>query len=540
MANRLAPPAAYSPFAGADMLSPAMRARRELERANGENRVYAIPDGSLLRTGATATVSDEAPVSATRSSSRLTPEGAARVLEQVNSARSNMSGINHLQIPPGKVTVLPDGRLTVVIKPGHSVGIRPDGTLASIIVVSPADPFVRSGAEGAASGRGPITPGMAVPIAEPLRRINFNADGKISEIHNRNNTIYRGPHGIRTVIDRRADKSILVTTGRHSGYLEDSFTSGSVTYTRRTVVAGQRVMTRAYRSVAVNRVHVERYVAPRYYSPEFYTWLESQSVKRFPYRWGKPVIPNNGYYIFAPSYTSVHLWLTDYVFDQVFQDAALAQTPATADDAQTLDPNSVAAGDDTPVTPDVTDAIAAQAQQRIDDEAAAANADDPSAANASHMLTPNRYFVVGNPLQVLAADGRLCTLDSGNVLRLLDPPADNTSDADLVVASSRRSDCPADTQVTLPLTQLQEMENTFNALLDDGIRTLYSSDGQSGLPVAPDAAKAAPRPAYVSPNVQESVTQSLQTQWIQANQAEAEARQYGQTELTAPQQAPQQ
>jgi hypothetical protein len=72
---------------------------------------------------------------------------------------------------------------------------------------------------------------------------------------------------------------------------------------------------------------------------------------------------------------------------------------------------------------------------------------------------------------------------------------------------------------------LQEMENSFQAQLDDGLHLMYSQQGKNGLPAAPPSTAAEqPLPADPAESTASLSTELMQLQ-RQANQAEAQITQ---------------
>jgi hypothetical protein len=83
--------------------------------------------------------------------------------------------------------------------------------------------------------------------------------------------IHRGAHGERRIVSRRGDTT-LVTTGRHSGYVERKIVVNNRTYTQRMVVLNGRVYTHTYVSYVVGGVVLHHFVTPVFYGPGFYGW----------------------------------------------------------------------------------------------------------------------------------------------------------------------------------------------------------------------------------------------------------------------------
>jgi hypothetical protein len=329
------------------------------------------------------------------------------------------------------------------------------------------------------------------------------------------------------VVTERPDHSRLVSTGTHTGYLQRAVSHNGHTYIQRTYVDGHQRVSRVYTSYRYHGVTLDHFVPRYFYAPEFYGWAYYAWDAPAAYTWGwagSPWLANyRGY--FSP-------WNADYYLGQTLADGYDMQ--AGTDDGQQADDAAQNPGDeayaqtDTPITPEIKQAIAEEVQQQLAYENAAATQPDqaPTLDDLPQVLTPGHVFVADEGLNVSTADGQACGLSAGNVLRLVTAPADGSPAADLIVVSSRRADCPAGVQVTLSLQSLQEMQNNFRSQLDSGLQALREQQGHGGLPGAPYSAIAPPpRPADDVPVDSENVQALLQTQQQQANQAETSVTQ---------------
>jgi len=96
-------------------------------------------------------------------------------------------------------------------------------------------------------------------------------------------------------------------------------------------------------------------------------------------------------------------------------------------------------------------------------------------------------FVVSSSLDVSSA-GQECAVTEGDVLQLTAAPSNATS-ADVVVLASKDRDCRRGSVVSVPLQDLQEMQNRMRETIDQGLADLQSRQGQRGMPKLPSAAK---------------------------------------------------
>jgi hypothetical protein len=427
------------------------------------------------------------------------------VLHQINSARDSFSGINQRPIPPGQVAVHPDKSLTVAASNGRNFHLRPDGTLASF------------------STRG--------------QSASFRADGRLASVHTANTDIVHGIHGGRTIISERPDHSRLVSTGARTGYLQRSVAYHGHEYTQRTYLRDGHAFHRVYSGYGFHGMRFYNYLPYYYYDPFFYGWAYYPWGAPIGYGWGWAGSPwfafNAGFFSPWDEYPSGAYWLTDYYLGQTL--AAGYQMgvqegggwQASGYSAQP-DDNDLYAQADTPISPEIKQAIAEEVQQQLAYEnAAAAKPDDaPTLDGLPRVLVANHLFVVDQIQNAATADGQQCGLSVGDVLRLVSAPPEDATAADLVVVSSRKADCPAGIIVTLPLESLQEMHNNFRSQLDSGLKTMHDQQGKDGLPAAPLSAIAPPpRPVDAPPAGNVDLPALLDAQQKQADQTETSVTQ---------------
>jgi hypothetical protein len=436
-----------------------------------------------------------------------------------------MSGINRKPLPAGELTVHSNGRMTLNADGGRQYGLRSNGTVAS--------------------------------YSDREKTVSFDQRGKVSSIHTANMDIHNGAHGQRTIISRRADGSKVVSTGRHSGYVERNVVMNNRTYVQRTTVINNRVYTRTFVATSFGGV---AFVPPAFFAPGFYGWAYYPWAAPISFTWGWFGAPwyvgPNPYFVASPFYPSAAFWLTDYTIgetlaaayhlrhDAEMSDEMMDDESAEADsaDANTFADGDIEASSDpssdqqdtlhadaaTPITPDVKVAIAEEVKQELaSDNAHAAN---PTQASfdvlPSVLRQPNHVFIVSSDLDVTTTDQQLCALQAGDTLQLMTPAAADSGLVELRVASSKRSDCPAGVRVSVSLTDLQEMQNSFLAHIEEGLGKLHDNQGRDGLPSAPaDVVAAPPRPALTGLESVSATDSSaiLDQEREQADQAEKQA-----------------
>ena len=424
-----------------------------------------------------------------------------------------MKGINQKPLPTGDVTVHPNGRLTLNAAGGRQYGVRSDGTVSS--------------------------------YRDSAKSVTFDRNGRVSSLHTANLDVQHGPAGQRTIISHLPNNTTVVSTGRHSGYVERNVVIGNHTYIQRTILVNQRISTRTYIGYPYGGIVLNRYVTPFYYAPGFYGWTYDAWGNPVPYGWGWMGDPwymgPDPYFAAYPGYPGAAFWLTDFMIGQTLSaayqmqaDAALDNNDADysadasaprADDSGRSD--MLEAGANTPLTPAIKNQIAEEVKQELaaDKAASAAQAQETNSGELASVLSrPNYVFVVASNLDVTTADQQACGLQPGDTLQVKYPAGSGATVVELLVASSKRKDCPAGVMVSVSVQDLQEMQNSFRAQMEDGLAALQASQGRNGLPAAPADALATPRTtlAEASPVAASDMTAMLDTQRQQADQSEAQ------------------
>jgi hypothetical protein len=436
-------------------------------------------------------------------------QGAEPSRQQINSVRTNLTGINQHPVPHGTVTAQANGTVTVKATDGRQYALRSDGTLASY------------------AGHG--------------THATLYSDGRVRSLHTAALDINRGPHDSRIVVEHRADHTIVVSAGAHGGYVERPIQWHGRPFVQRTYVSGAHVFTRVYASYGYHGVTLHNYVPSVRYAPAFYGWAYYPWPGPVAYAWGWTGSPwytaDTGYFSVLPAYGSPALWLADYllagtlqaVYVQQQADAEAAADAAAAQSADADPGGDVAyAQADAPITPELRQAISNEVAQQLAAENAAAQ--KPEAAETltglPQALQPNHLFVVDHLINVTSDDGHSCGLTPGDVLKLVAAPGDNAITANLSVTATRKADCPADAQVSVTLEDLQEMHNGFRAQLDAGLQALHDQQGQNGLPSAPQSAIAPPpRPIEDVPPPMASAQTLINGAQQQADHAETQLSQ---------------
>jgi hypothetical protein len=366
-------------------------------------------------------------------------------------------------------------------------------------------------------------------FTRPGLQATYNPGGKLSSVHvvrPNNLLVTRTARGERLALAIRPGAVIVVTYGKGRGFVQRPIPGRPFYFERSSLVNG-RPAAHVYRAYNYRGVVYVRYVPSTYYAPQFYGWAQNPWPTPVAYNWGAPTAPgmglDGGYFTPSSSYPSASQWLTDYVLSddlktahQNHQEYESAAGPAT--------PNG-AAGEATPVSPEVKDALAQEVQAQMADEQAAAQPGGQAVPANPQALPPvlepqQRTFVVAQNLDAPLA-AATCTLSPGDVLERTGDNLLPGNKVAVTVLSSQPGDCPAQTSTQLDLRALQEMCDRFREQVDTGLQTLASSQGQNGLPRAPAAD---PRPSpegTVQPD--SDVAATLGQEQADADQAEAAA-----------------
>lgn len=120
---------------------------------------------------------------------------------------------------------------------------------------------------------------------------------------------------------------------------------------------------------------------------------------------------------------------------------------------------------------------------------------DPASSGIERLMSDGKphVFVAGDSLDVVDESGAECPLSDGDVLQLNSAPAADATDAKLVVLASKgNKECAKAANVTVPVSDLQEMQNHLRETIDQGMQEMKDKQGKNGLPAAPASAKGDP------------------------------------------------
>jgi hypothetical protein len=307
--------------------------------------------------------------------------------------------------------------------------------------------------------------------------------------------------GRRDIRVTRPDGSgVFAGRGGH-GYVQHPYLYGRRQYIQRTYYAHGASYARFYRPYTYHGASLAVYTPVRYYSPAFYGWAYNSGS---PIPYGAP--PGTPFAVYYASYFSpaaiepgAPYWLSDYMISANLAEAYQQQVDAANGAAPAPAPLD---GTYAPVTPAVKQLVAEEVQRQLSRENAeaqqvATNADpDPALSGLGRMLdNTSHVFVAGADLDVLDNLGRQCALSPGDVIQLAAPPADTADAASLVVLASKPQECPKGAVISVPLADLQDMQNRMRETVDDGLAAIQSNAGQNGWPALPQSAVSAGTPA---------------------------------------------
>ncbi len=361
----------------------------------------------------------------------------------------------------------------------------------------------------------------------------FRPDGRLAAVHTNGMSINRGLHGERKIVVARNGRT-FVSTGPHRGYVERPYLNrGGRMYYQRTYVAGGRTYARAYRGWDYRGARYYRYVPGVHYHPAFYAWATNRwaPVTYTPAAWGWAGEPwftaYGGYFTPYPVYRAPAFWLADFVIAANIKVGYQASVVASGGPDQPAPDGGQEESDQTPVSPQVKDALTGEVQQQLGQEQAEVNAppnSPPGGPDVPDALNPQeRVFVVSSDIDTALPSGQECGLSGGDmVMRVADNP-DANQNVNAKVLSSKQGNCGAGQVVAVSVQDLQEMHNQFRQQIDDGLQQLAQNTGGGPLPQPPDTGTMA---ADVPPPAPDpGAAAQLQVAQTQADQIEGQVQQ---------------
>lgn len=377
--------------------------------------------------------------------------------------------------------------------------------------------------------------------------VRTRANGKPSDIHDakRGMDVHHGLNGGRRVSAEDHDHNRTVYQKGRAGYVQHPYSYHGHDFAQRTYAFHGHIYGRSYMGYPYHGVYLSIYAPGYFYSPYFYGWAYNPWASPIMFGWGFPGSPWYGYYgyYFSPydSYPSASYWLTDYMISSDLQADYNAHIEGGENDGA-----APAVAGPPLLTPEVKQQIADEVRIELaleNNEANLASKQqdlDPGSSGLDRLFSDAakgkpHVFVVGSPLDVVDNTQTECSLSDGDVLLLKTAPPADVEAADLVVLASKSGqECQMQATVSVPLADLQEMQNHMREMIDQGLQELQNKQGKEGLPAIPSTVPQQPAQApyaAIAPPPDPNATTEIEQQAQQADQAEtdvtAEATQPG-------------
>jgi len=396
--------------------------------------------------------------------------------------------------------------------------------------------------------------------------VRTRADGTRSDVHDakRGMDIHHGLTGNRRVSVEQPNHTRIVAERGGHGYVQHPYNFHGKEFGQRTFYEHGRAYDRFYGRVPYGGGYLEVYAPARFYPVGFYGYAYAPWPAPVNYAWGWGGAPWYGYYgayyVPYPVYPAPNYWLADFVIAASLAAAFEARvasadgTPLTV--APWLDESPLLSSTrwentarwlaDTLVTPAAADALSATpmsdavkqavaeelkaAVERERDQSQGAAKEDgaPAQNSIAQLLADNEphVLVAGSDVDLTSSEGQECALSQGDVLKVAGPLSGGAETlAATILASKAGKECAVGGAVTVPVSDLQEMQNHMREQMDDGLAELQKTQGKHGLPAAPAGAAGAPVEAAFAasaPPPDPAVKTEIAQQVSAADQAEGE------------------
>jgi hypothetical protein len=327
------------------------------------------------------------------------------------------------------------------------------------------------------------------------RTASFDQTGRLQVIRTPNMVLVRRPGRERLVESVDPNGTRIVSSGRQTGYIERPISVGSTTLMQRTTLYGNTVSVTYYRSVGYGNMTLEAFVPATIYAAGFYLWLQSpwstpvgyQQINQGP---ALTASATGDYFQPEAAYSSPAMLMTDQVIAAQLGpvEDRLMQADASSDPSLSAYPDlpRIAAPETTPISQPLKVAVSQQLGEVLTRDSQAVQG---QAQLVPAMLDPSiRYYFVDDALDVLTIRGDShCTLSKGDALYMSTPAPPNSAQAELLVSSSLKGDCPSGSHVAVNVADLQAMNNHCHESLSAAADRLASQGGQNGIPAPPPA-----------------------------------------------------
>ena len=315
--------------------------------------------------------------------------------------------------------------------------------------------------------------------------VHRDARGEVRQVHTPGGAVItHRPDGTRHIeMVRPGNRTIVTNSHGRGGYIQRPFLASKRQYIQRTYSVHGVAYARVYRPVVFRGVSMHVYTPMHFFRPAFYSYFYSPWARPIFYDWAWSGSPWFGYYrgYFTPypSYASPTFWLTDYLIGTTLEHAYEAR----------MESAGFAPGGQIGITPDVKQAIAEEVGRQIELERSESQSRDAAYGDGPSMFSDNarHVFVASDALEVSSGGGP-CTIGEVDVLQLYGAPPSAAANADVVVLAARGTDCRRGTIASVPIQDLQEMQNDMRATIDQGLAEFQARHGKSGLPKLPHSA----------------------------------------------------
>jgi hypothetical protein len=312
--------------------------------------------------------------------------------------------------------------------------------------------------------------------------VRRDAGGQVRQVHTPGGAVitHRSNGTQRIEMVRPGNRTIVTNSRGRGGYIQRPLMVSNRQYVQRTYSVRGVAYARVYRPVTYRGVSMHVYTPMHYYRPAFYSYMYNPWARPIVYDWAWSGRPWYGYYggYFTPypSYANPTLWLTDYLIGSVLEHAYESRT----DSAGFAPAGQVA------MTPDVKQAVADEVRRQLDLERSEGQSQNAAYGDVPPMFADNarHVFVVSDALEVTSSGGE-CMVTEGDVLQLYGAASPTAATADVIVLASKGMDCRRGSIASVPIQDLQEMQNDMRATIDQGLADFQAMHGQSGLPALP-------------------------------------------------------
>ena len=293
-----------------------------------------------------------------------------------------------------------------------------------------------------------------------VTEVKVGKDGSRETKHANGARSERKADGSKVVVSPKGNVKVVVSAPQPGK-------NGRSTITKTVIINNKTVViNNNYRTV--HRGGHSYYSYSPFYHPFLYTPIWSPFYYNpwvTPYYYGWSWYPRHyrsWYYTPYPYYTSSYFWLTDYVIRDAIYTSYQRNEASNSDSDESSESNNQAA-----ISEEVKKQVAVQVEQAMKDLEAKKEPAIESAMNTEYIFMVNDAADV-NVVDEEGEEGEACALDSGDLVKLAELPADGAEKATMEVVSSKGG-CEAKANVSMDMESVQGMFNDFNERLEKGV-----------------------------------------------------------------------